>query len=161
MGRIVTSPDALVPSAPLSIFLAGGISNCADWQSPVAERLAAETDALIYNPRRVDFDMTAYEDVSRQQIIWEWHALRMSTVNLFWFPEETLCPITLLEYGSAMERMRPGSVMIGTHPNYQRRFDIIEQTNLKNQGYVWDDLDYLVTETITLLKSLSYAIQSR
>lgn len=153
MGVIVKSPEALRPVTNKSIFLAGGISNCADWQEEVAVRLAAETDAIIYNPRREDFDMSAYEEVSKQQIIWEWHALRMSTVNLFWFPAETLCPITLLEYGSAMERLHTGALMCGTHPDYQRRFDVITQTELKQHGYIWDNLDELVDQTIILLNS--------
>lgn len=118
-------------------------------------RIAAEVpDCVIYNPRRDDFDMSAYEEVSRQQIIWEFHALRMSTVNLFWFPAETLCPITLFEYGSAIERLHAGAVMCGTHPDYQRRFDLIEQTSLRNGMPIFDDLDHLVRETIILLKSL-------
>lgn len=154
MGRIIKSPEALPDPSYLSIFLAGGISNCADWQEDVAERLAQETDAIIFNPRRLDFDMTAYEEVSRMQIIREWHALRMSTVNLFWLPEETLCPITLLEYGSAIERLHAGAVMCGTHPDYQRRFDVKMQNELRHGTHIYDDLDELVEQTIMLLKSL-------
>lgn len=155
MGSIVKSPGDLRRQATRSVFLAGGISNCADWQEDVAIRIAAEVDnCIVYNPRRVDFDMSAYEDVSRLQINWEWHALRLSTVNLFWFPAETLCPITLLEYGSAMERLREGALMCGTHPDYKRRFDVVEQTRLKQMGHVYDDLDKLTEQTIILLKSL-------
>jgi hypothetical protein len=154
MGKIITSPEAIEHPFQKSIFLAGGISNCPNWQKDVAERIATETDAIVYNPRRLDFDMTAYEDISRQQIIWEWHALRVSTFNLFWFPQETLCPITLLEYGSAMERLREGALMCGTHPNYQRRFDLIEQTKLKGHVRVFDDLNELVDQTIIMLKGI-------
>jgi hypothetical protein len=155
MGTIFKSPAPLQPQCNRTIFLAGGISNCADWQEGVAVRIAAEVpDCVIYNPRRDDFDMSAYEEVSRQQIIWEFHALRMSTVNLFWFPAETLCPITLFEYGSAIERLHAGAVMCGTHPDYQRRFDLIEQTRLRNGMPIFDDLDHLVSETIILLKSI-------
>jgi hypothetical protein len=152
MGKIITSPEPVSHPFQKAIFLAGGISNCPDWQTPVAERIAAETDAVVYNPRRLDFDMSAYEEISRQQIIWEWHALRTAAFNLFWFPEETLCPITLLEYGSAMERLRPGALMCGTHPNYQRRFDIIEQAKLKQHDPIYDSLETLVDQTIAMLK---------
>ena len=160
MGKVITSPEALEPDAPLSIFLAGGISDCWDWQDIVAMRLAGETDAVVYNPRRIGFDMSAYEEISRQQIIWEFHALRMSTVNLFWFPEETLCPITLMEYGSAMERLHPGAIMCGTHPNYQRRFDVVEQTRLKNHSHVWSDISDLVDETVILLRNMSHLLKA-
>lgn len=154
MGKIVTSPAPLEPSAKNAVFLAGGISNCADWQSGVAERLAANTGAVVYNPRRLDFDMKAYEEISRQQINWEYHALRMAPVNLFWFPPETLCPITLFELGSAMERLHAGALMVGCHPDYQRRFDIEVQMNLRNKGHVFTDLEQLVSETEILLKSI-------
>lgn len=154
MGKVLTSPAPLEPAAKNAVFLAGGISNCADWQSGVAERLAANTGAVVYNPRRVDFDMKAYEEVSRQQINWEYYALRMAPVNLFWFPPETLCPITLFELGSAMERLHVGALMVGCHPDYQRRFDVEVQMNLRNMGYVFTDLEQLVSETEILLKSI-------
>lgn len=155
MGTIVTSPGDLRRRADRSIFLAGGISDCADWQENVAVQIASEVEnCIVYNPRRTDFDMNAYEEVSRQQITWEYHALRLSTVNLFWFPAETLCPITLMEYGSAMERLRTGALMCGTHPDYKRRFDVIEQTELMQMGHVFDNLQTLTEQTIMLLKSL-------
>lgn len=152
-GRIITSPEPIEHPFQKSIFLAGGISDCEDWQKGVAERIASETNAVVYNPRRTDFDMDAGADLSRVQIRWEWHALRVCQFNLFWFPEETLCPITLMEYGSAMERIRVGGLMCGTHPNYARRFDIIEQTELMSHVRIFDNLDNLVDETIMMLKN--------
>jgi hypothetical protein len=161
MGKIIKSPEALAPEDKNSIFLAGGISNCPDWQGPVAEILARDTDATIYNPRRENFDMNAYEDVSRQQIKWEYHALRLSHVNLFWFPCETLCPITLFELGSAIHRIHPGGLMVGTHPDYERRFDIIEQAKLfGNPISVFDSLDELVHETTLLLRNFDVLIKN-
>jgi hypothetical protein len=155
MGKIVKSPGSLLPIQNRSIFLAGGISNCPDWQEEVAQRIAESVDdCVVYNPRRDDFDMSAYETISRQQITWEYHALRMSTANLFWFPSETLCPIALFEYGSALERLSVGAVMCGAHPDYERRFDLVEQTRLRNGMPILDNLDTLVKETIILLKSI-------
>lgn len=159
MGQIITSPSAGPAKVPLGVFLAGGISDCPDWQKAVAERLATNTDATVFNPRRADFDMSAYEDLSRAQIRWEYVALRLSPVNLFWFPEETLCPITLLELGSAMHRLRPGALMVGTHPNYSRRFDVIEQMTLEgHQGMVFDSLDELVKDTEALLINMGQLV---
>ena len=44
---------------------------------------------------------------------------------LFWFPKESLCPIALFELGKELES---GSrVVIGVHPEYSRRFDVITQ----------------------------------
>lgn len=151
MGRIIVSPTPVEHPFQKSIFLAGGISDCADWQEAVAERLAAETDAVIYNPRRLDFDMNAYEVTSREQIRWEFKALRISAWNFFWFPAETLCPITLMEYGSALERIVPGKLICGTHPEYKRRFDIVEQTELMEHEPIYDTLESLVEATIKKL----------
>jgi hypothetical protein len=154
MGKIVKSPAPLEPSAKNAVFLAGGISNCSDWQTAVAERLASNTGAVVYNPRRDDFDMNAYEEISTQQIQWEYYALRMAQVNLFWFPPETLCPITLFELGSAMERLHPGALMVGCHPDYQRLFDVRVQMKLRMAMPVYTDLNELVAETEILLKSI-------
>lgn len=155
MGEIIKSPTALGSADDISIFLAGGISNCPDWQGPVATKIAAETNAIVYNPRREDFDMESYEYISRAQIAWEYHALRLSKVNLFWFPCETLCPITLFELGAAIPRIHPGALMVGTHPDYQRRFDIIEQAKLAGSPiHIFDNLEELVCETIILLRNL-------
>ena len=155
MGKIIRSPEPLGTESDCSIFLAGGISNCPDWQEDVAKRLEHSTPATIYNPRRLDFDMTAYEDVSRQQITWEFYALRMSKVNLFWFPCETVCPITLFELGSAIHRLHPGALMVGAHPDYSRRFDLIEQSRLAGSPvHIFDNLPELVSETEILLRNI-------
>lgn len=99
--------------------------------------------------------MEAYEEVSREQIRWEFYALRMAKVNLFWFPCETLCPITLFELGAAIPRLHPGALMVGTHPDYQRRFDIIEQSKLAGSPIrVFDDLEELVSETEILMRNI-------
>jgi len=154
MGKIITAPEPLEQSES-SIFLAGGISNCPDWQADVADRLSRNTNSIIYNPRRADFNMEAYEEVSREQIRWEFYALRMAKVNLFWFPCETLCPITLFELGAAIPRLHPGALMVGTHPDYQRRFDIIEQSKLAGSPIrVFDDLEELVSETEILMRNI-------
>lgn len=160
MGKIIKSPEPIDFTAENGIFLAGGISKCPDWQAGVAKKMAEETDAVIYNPRRDDFDMSAYEDISRAQIKWEYYALRSSKVNLFWFPCETLCPITLFELGSAIERLHPGGLMVGTHPDYQRRFDIIEQSKLAGSPiHVFDNLEELVSETIMLLRNIDQLLK--
>lgn len=109
-----------------ALFLAGGISNCPDWQTEMASRLH-DTDWVLLNPRRVDFamdDPTAAEE----QIRWEHAHLRRATAVLFWFPCETLCPITLYELGTWSASTKP--LFIGLHPAYQRRQDVEIQTRL-------------------------------
>ena len=116
-----------------SIFLGGGISNCPDWQSEAVNHFSSVEDITIINPRRENFNINI-EDDSIIQIVWEFNYLRKSDVVLFWFPKETLCPITLYELGATLERYsfdKKQRIVIGCHPDYARKFDILIQTRLK------------------------------
>jgi len=143
---IITSPNSFEDALGKSIFLAGGITNCPDWQGPVANRINELTNLVIFNPRRNGWDMNADLEESRKQILWEDMHLKLSDIILFWFPEETLCPITLLELGKYL--MSDARLIVGTHPNYQRRFDVEVQTSLVRDIPVWDDLDAMVDDMI-------------
>jgi hypothetical protein len=46
----------------------------------------------------------------------------------FWFPKETLCPITLYELGKQSASNKP--IFVGVHPEYARRRDVEIQTQL-------------------------------
>lgn len=109
-----------------AIFLAGGISNCPDWQSQMIE-LLKPSPWIILNPRRANFPVDS-PDASRQQIAWEHKHLRLASAILFWFPQETICPIVLYELGAFSMTDKP--LFIGIHPNYSRRQDVEIQTSL-------------------------------
>lgn len=114
------------------LFLGGGISNCPDWQTEAVNYLSKYNDNLVIaNPRRDLFDMKD-PAASKIQIEWEFRLLRMADWVLFWFPCETLCPITLFELGSAMERNQ--KVFVGCHPDYQRLLDVQHQVRLRGKG---------------------------
>eukprot|EP01122_Echinamoeba_exundans_P010252 TRINITY_DN3795_c0_g1_i1.p1 TRINITY_DN3795_c0_g1~~TRINITY_DN3795_c0_g1_i1.p1 ORF type:complete len:217 (-),score=8.50 TRINITY_DN3795_c0_g1_i1:214-864(-) len=115
-----------------SIFLAGGISNCADWQSKLAEKFANDCPNLVLlNPRRKNFDVADHSE-SERQIKWEFNHLRKASAILFWFPSETLCPITLFELGqwSALAALSGKSLFVGCDPQYQRKMDVEIQLSL-------------------------------
>jgi hypothetical protein len=126
MERYIEAPNSIIPPGT-SIFLAGGISGCPDWQKYVATDLLDKTNLNIYNPRRSDFNVNNKND-SVEQIKWEYKRLHLADVILFWFPKETLCPITLFELGSWLHINKP--LVIGCHPDYQRLLDVDVQTNL-------------------------------
>src|SRR5207302_501959 len=63
-----------------------------------------------------------------QQIAWEYHHLRQADAVLFWFPCETLCPITLYELGAMSMTAKP--LFVGAHPVYPRRHDVEIQLRL-------------------------------
>ena len=117
---------------PQALFLAGGISGCPDWQSEMV-KLLEDTDLIIYNPRRDDFD-TSNLSLSEQQIEWEYKHLNRSHWISFWFPCETLCPITLYELGvwANCTNTNTYDVFVGCHPDYARKFDVVKQLSLMN-----------------------------
>ncbi len=111
----------------MSIFLAGGISNCPNWQKEVADSLN-EYDITVYNPRRKNFPIDIKEE-SEKQIKWEFDKIRKADIIVFWFSYATLNPITLFEYGAALERNQ--KIIVGIHPDYKRKIDVEIQTKLK------------------------------
>ena len=110
----------------IKVFLAGGITDCPDWQQEMRELLSNE-DLTLLNPRRENFPIHD-PNAARAQIEWEHRMLREADRILFWFPEETLCPIVLYELGAWSMMTKP--IFVGVHPNYQRRQDVEIQTSL-------------------------------
>lgn len=122
----VEAPEILRPSARLpKLFLAGGITDCPDWQSR-AHELCRYLDIVVLNPRRANFLRDPSAD--REQIAWEHIALRRADVILFWFCEEAIQPISLYELGAWS--MTSKRLAVGAHPNYARRPDVLIQTEL-------------------------------
>ncbi len=109
-----------------SLFLAGGISNCSNWQLDLV-RLLEDTNLIILNPRRKNFQMDE-PNIEEEQIIWEYNHLKKASAVSFWFPHETLCPITLYELGKQSILDKP--LFIGIHPEYKRKKDVEIQNGL-------------------------------
>lgn len=126
----VICPERHAGSEP-TLFLAGGISNCPNWHDSLAKLL--ETSRLtLLNPRRENFPMDDPE-ASRFQIEWEFEHLHRAHAVSFWFPCQTLCPITLYELGVWISSAKP--VFVGLHPEYGRRIDVEIQTSLARPGF--------------------------
>lgn len=141
------------------LFLAGGISNCPDWQYDICTRLKQKSgDVTVYNPRRIG-DLAFNTEDAREQILWEHRHLIRSTHMLFWFPKETLCPITLFELGKHTARFftrypEKPRLFVGMHPEYARRFDLEVQLPLMIPAiklyYSLDDLFDAVVDGLKL-----------
>jgi len=111
-----------------SLFLAGGITNCPDWQWRVKALLGIENvNIVLFNPRRENFPIDD-PSAAETQIRWEFEHLRQASMILFWFPSETLCPIVLYELGTWS--MTDKKIFVGIHPEYKRRQDVEIQTRL-------------------------------
>jgi hypothetical protein len=121
----IEAPDEFL-GKETSLFLAGGITGCPDWQQEVVRALKNESITVL-NPRRKSFpiqDSTA----SVEQIKWEYRHLRKASAISFWFPHETLCPIVLYELGAWSMTDKP--IFVGVHPDYQRKLDVEIQISL-------------------------------
>lgn len=119
-----------------SLFLAGGISGCPAWQHDLRD-LLQDTKLTLLNPLRAHFPMDD-PDSAREQIVWEHTHLAAASAISFWFPCETLCPITLFELGawaywrsgSHDPKAQPKPLFVGVHPEYARRQDVEIQLSL-------------------------------
>lgn len=126
----IEAPYTIARGRIKSIFLAGGITNCPDWQQEMVQ-LLKDTDLILLNPRRENFPIHD-PDAARTQITWEYDHLRIADAILFWFPCETLCPIVLYELGAWSMSDKP--IFVGVHPDYARRQDVEIQTDLERTG---------------------------
>ena len=126
----IEAPYKGVPNPKFpSIFLAGGITDCWNWQASVYGKIK-HLNLNVYNPRRVNAPNNLVK-TAEEQIAWEYKYLRECQQVAFWFPEETLCPIVLFELGAALERHQ--HLIIGCHKFYKRRLDLEIQLKLKNE----------------------------
>jgi hypothetical protein len=139
LTRKMTSENATVFECPdrykgwsPSVFLAGGITGCPDWQAEAKANIIAKCPGLvILNPRRSSFDVKN-ENMHDEQIEWEHASLHQAKAILFWFPKETLCPITLYELGtwSALSKYTGTKIFVGCDLGYTRRKDVETQLRL-------------------------------
>jgi hypothetical protein len=109
-----------------SLFIGGGISHCPNWQKNLLQKIE-DLNVTFLNPRRDEFDITD-NSLAESQIKWEFDHLRMASEIVFWFPKDTLCPITLYELGAWS--MTDKKLFIGTEPGYARAYDVLTQTKL-------------------------------
>lgn len=139
MPRLITAPDCGLTVGDrdtCTLFLAGGISGCGDWQAEMVRMLSGDTPRngrlgdndrwIILNPRRPDYQDSP--DEARKQIEWEYAHLAVADAVSFWFPAATLCPITLLELGRWSGIAK--SIFVGVDPDYARRLDVEVQLGL-------------------------------
>lgn len=112
-----------------SIFLAGGITGCPDWQGELYGMLWGIDPLVVINPRRRDFPIDDPE-AADFQIKWEFRHLRRVDRIAFWFPKENRagCPITLYELGAWSMTDKP--LVVGVEPGYEREADVRIQTEL-------------------------------
>jgi len=129
------------------IFLAGGITNCPDWQSetigameiysfPKTQGIFSfiKQNITIYNPRRKNFPIDD-PNAAEVQIVWEYKHLQGADLVVFWFSRGSLNPIVLYElgrWGNSSDK----PIIIGVDEEYERKKDVIMQTGLARPDVV-------------------------
>lgn len=151
--KYIEAPHDIKTDLP-SVFLAGGIGNCPDWQADAAKGFT-DLDVAVFNPRRPSFPTPWTRDEENFQVRWEFAALEAASVILFWFPRsESLQPIAQFELGS---HLRSGKrIVVGRDPEYLRAGNIDIQVELiRPDVMVYDSLDEVVEVTRRVLNDLS------
>lgn len=144
--KIITAPEEYeITKDDICVFLAGGITNCWEWQNRVIEILKAKknTDNLVvFNPRRENFpihDPTA----TNKQITWEFDNLeKMDIFSMYFSSGESDQPICMYELGRNLCRMKErfpdyeDRIVISVEYEYKREKDIEVQTSLATRGKI-------------------------
>lgn len=137
--KYIQCPDVFSPKSMAdysnTVFLAGGISNCPDWQKDFVDYLTfldKDINLTIINPRRNIFDISNNK-LTKEQIAWEYKHLQFCDIKVFWFPKETLCPITLFELG---RHCNTKHLYVGCDGSYARRLDIFYQMGHIRRDFV-------------------------
>ena len=98
------APQEIPAVSGPKIFLAGSIEEgvAEEWQDRAA-RLLADSDVVILNPRRDEWDPSWEQRIDnvefRRQVEWELNGMDMADWIVFYFDPATRSPVTLLELG--------------------------------------------------------------
>lgn len=125
MVRLIQAPDPIPADGPL-LFLGGSIDKGAavNWQAQMIAALA-ETDWVILNPRRDDWDATWVQDKTdpqfKAQVDWELDGLARADQVLIYFHPGNRSPISLLELGLAA---RGGKLLVCCPQGFWRKGNV-------------------------------------
>lgn len=125
-------------------FLAGGITDCPDWQTEVVESLLRMerndidlSQLVIMNPRRENFPIND-PSANEEQIQWEFKWLEECDIfSMYFAPGESVQPICMYELGRNILRMQQkymvswqDHLVISVADGYKRSKDVLVQANL-------------------------------
>lgn len=162
MAIVIESPNeiySLENYKNLKMFLAGGITNCPNWQSYVINELKDLSNLTIYNPRRKNFPIDD-PSASEEQIIWEYNHLRDADILFFWFSRGSLNPIVLYELGM-WANSSDIPVFIGIDPKYERKQDVYIQTKLARPDVIiYDSLEDMIHKINEMFNTITHNFEN-
>lgn len=143
---VVTAPHLYIPKYDdITVFLAGGISGCRDWQQEVINNLFQmigkdDSQVVVYNPRQKDFNINDL-DATEDQITWEFQYLnKVDIFSMYFVGGDQIQPICLYELGRYTARPICEQV-ISVEKDYIRERDVAVQVSLATKGMVQVNLN--------------------
>ncbi len=142
--RVITAPEEYTKkNNDICCFLAGGITNCHDWQNEVINILESMElggvnieNLVIFNPRRKNFPIHDPK-AAEQQIEWEYNLLEQADIFSVYFANGgSEQPICMYELGrNVLYQMVRGSnwgdrIIISVEDGYKRQTDVNVQIKL-------------------------------
>ena len=149
--KVITAPEEYIKEdGDICVFLAGGITNCPEWQKDIIKELEkhdrckdSDKTLVLFNPRRDDFSNMTEKDID-EQIEWEFNMLEKMDIFSMYFCKDQLQPICLYELGRYIPRMQQrfpedwaSRIAISIEEGYPRRKDVEVQAKL---AFCFDDI---------------------
>jgi hypothetical protein len=146
--KLLTAPNRIEDCDCKSLFLAGSIDNGAaiNWQPQIISALE-ETDFLIFNPRRSDWDPKEI----KEQIRWELDHILKATHVLFLFTKDSLAPISIGELYFLIGKNSDKKVYVVIEEGFWRADNLIETSAYANNITFFKTIE----EAILCLKELN------
>lgn len=133
--KVITAPQDYIPQPnDVLCFLAGGITNCKEWQREVIftlKRIEGLEHLVVFNPRRDNFPIDD-PNASEEQIVWEFNWLNRADIfSMYFCRSESDQPICMYELGRNLHKMKtdyPTSyedrIVVSVEDGYKRECDV-------------------------------------
>ena len=139
--KVITAPEYYVPTRDeITVFLAGGITNCENWQKEVIDYLKSlpeeKTDKLvIFNPRRDKWPKNSDTEEIRRQINWEAEYIMKSDIFSMYFAntDKSDQPICFYELGRYANSRHD---IVSYQEGFKRALDVEIQTSIHDIVHV-------------------------
>lgn len=136
---VITAPHLYIPKHDdVTVFLAGGITGCRDWQKETIEHLRKfvgrdDTQVVVYNPRQENFDINN-PTATIDQITWEYQYLNQVDIfSMYFVGGNQIQPICMYELGRYIKPYNDQQV-VSVEMDYIRKYDVITQIDLTTKG---------------------------
>ena len=142
--KVITAPEIYNQKEnEISVFLAGGITNCDNWQQDIIRYIKRfrpddmDNDLIIYNPHRDNFPIND-PLAADEQICWEFKNLsKMDIFSMYFCKGESDQPICMYELGRYISQMQirfpidwQKRIIISVEDEYKRKNDVLIQCEL-------------------------------